>query len=71
MPLFTLADAELAFGDLPLLDGASLAMEAGERVRLTKEEVEAYLQRHGRDATSLIVASRLTGDLALLREAKM
>jgi hypothetical protein len=45
------------------------AMEAGERVRLTKEEVEAYLRRHGRDATSLIVASRLTGDLALLREA--
>jgi len=34
MPLFTLADAELAYGDVPLLDRASLAMEAGERIGL-------------------------------------
>ena len=32
-------------------------------------EVDAYLARHGRDATSLLVASRLADDLALLREA--
>ena len=34
MPLFTLAGAQLAYGDLPLLDRAAFAMEAGERVGL-------------------------------------
>ena len=34
MPLLTLADAELAYGDVPLLDRASFAMEAGERIGL-------------------------------------
>src|SRR6267378_71977 len=34
MPLLTLADAQLAYGELPLLDRASFAMEAGERVGL-------------------------------------
>src|SRR5262245_10620281 len=34
MPLLTLANAELAYGALPLLDGASFAVEAGERVGL-------------------------------------
>src|SRR4029079_6221041 len=34
MPLFTLADAELAFGDLPLLARADLARERGGRVDL-------------------------------------
>src|SRR5688572_23051671 len=34
MPLFTLADAELAYGDLPLLDRASFAIDAGERIGL-------------------------------------
>ena len=34
MPLFTLADAELHYGDLPLLDRAALAVEAGERIGL-------------------------------------
>jgi ATP-binding cassette subfamily F protein uup len=34
MPLLTLANAELAFGELPLLDRASFAMEAGERIGL-------------------------------------
>ncbi|HYN12054.1 MAG TPA: ATP-binding cassette domain-containing protein [Burkholderiales bacterium] len=34
MPLLTLAGAELAYGDLPLLDRASFAMEGGERIGL-------------------------------------
>src|SRR5436190_10174322 len=34
MPLLTLADAELAYGDVPLLDGADLALEQGERIGL-------------------------------------
>src|SRR5262245_37881042 len=34
MPLLTLADAELAYGELPLLDRASIALEAGERIGL-------------------------------------
>jgi ABC transport system ATP-binding/permease protein len=34
MPLFTLIDAELAYGDLPLLDRASFALDAGERIGL-------------------------------------
>jgi ATP-binding cassette subfamily F protein uup len=34
MPLLTLADAQLAYGELPLLDRASFAMDAGERIGL-------------------------------------
>ena len=34
MPLIALAEAELAHGDLPLLDRASFAMEPGERIGL-------------------------------------
>lgn len=34
MALITLSGAHLAWGDLPLLDDASLAIEAGERVGL-------------------------------------
>ena len=34
MPLLTLADAELSYGDVPLLDGASLALDQGERIGL-------------------------------------
>src|ERR1051325_4366495 len=34
MPLLTLADAELHYGDLPLLDRAALSLEAGERIGL-------------------------------------
>ena len=34
MPLLVLSDAELAYGELPLLDRASFAMEAGERIGL-------------------------------------
>lgn len=45
------------------------AMESGQHARLTPAEIDAYLARHGRDAPSLVVASRLTDDLTLLREA--
>jgi ATP-binding cassette subfamily F protein uup len=34
MPLLTLQDAELAYGDFPLLDRASFSLEAGERIGL-------------------------------------
>ncbi len=34
MPLLTLANAQLAYGELPLLDRAAFAMEAGERIGL-------------------------------------
>jgi ATP-binding cassette subfamily F protein uup len=34
MPVLTLADAQLAYGHVPLLDGASFALERGERVGL-------------------------------------
>jgi len=34
MPLLTLTGAQLAYGDTPLLDSASFALEAGERVGL-------------------------------------
>jgi ATP-binding cassette subfamily F protein uup len=34
LPLLTLADAELHYGDLPLLDRAALSVEAGERIGL-------------------------------------
>jgi len=56
MPLFTLADAELAYGDVPLLDRASLAMEAGERIGL--------IGRNGTGKSSLlgILAGRLALD---------
>ena len=34
MPIVTLANAELSYGELPLLDRAAFAMEAGERIGL-------------------------------------
>jgi ABC transport system ATP-binding/permease protein len=34
MALITILDAHLAFGDRPLLDGAQLAVETGERLGL-------------------------------------
>ena len=34
MSLFTLSDAELAWGEAPLLDHAAMSLEAGERVGL-------------------------------------
>ena len=46
MALLTLVDAHLAFGHVPLLDGAALALEAGERV--------ALIGRNGAGKSSLL-----------------
>ena len=46
MALLTLADAHLAFGHVPLLDGASFALDAGERV--------ALIGRNGAGKSSLL-----------------
>lgn len=55
MPLLTLADAELAYGDLPLLDRASFALEERERIGL--------IGRNGTGKSSLLGV--LAGTLAL------
>ena len=55
MPLLTLADAELHYGDLPLLDRAALAVEAGERIGL--------IGRNGTGKSSLLGV--LSGAVAL------
>jgi hypothetical protein len=39
------------------------------KTQLSLDQVQAYLSQNKRDAESLITASRLTGDLSLLREA--
>ena len=64
MPLFTLADAELAYGDLPLLDLASLSMDAGERIGL--------IGRNGTGKSSLlgILAGRTAMDDGELRKSE-
>jgi ABC transport system ATP-binding/permease protein len=46
MALLTLADAHLAYGHVPLLDGTGLALEAGERV--------ALIGRNGTGKSSLL-----------------
>jgi ABC transport system ATP-binding/permease protein len=46
MALLTLTDAHLAYGHVPLLDGAALALEAGERV--------ALIGRNGAGKSSLL-----------------
>jgi ATP-binding cassette subfamily F protein uup len=46
MALLTLSDAHLAFGHVPLLDGAALSLEAGERV--------ALIGRNGAGKSSLL-----------------
>ncbi|HEY5897907.1 MAG TPA: ATP-binding cassette domain-containing protein [Burkholderiales bacterium] len=55
MPLLTLADAELAYGDLPLLDRASFALEERERIGL--------IGRNGTGKSSLLGV--LAGSIAL------
>src|SRR3954470_16140224 len=55
MPLLTLADAELAYGDLPLLDRAAFALEERERIGL--------IGRNGTGKSSLLGA--LAGIVAL------
>ena len=55
MPLLTLANAELAYGDLPLLDEAAFALEAGERVGL--------IGRNGTGKSSLLRI--IAGEMAL------
>ncbi len=61
MPLLTLADAQLAYGELPLLDRASFAMEAGERIGL--------IGRNGTGKSSLlaVIAGRAALDDGELR----
>jgi ATP-binding cassette subfamily F protein uup len=63
MALFTLLDAELAFGLQPLLDRAAFSLEAGERVGL--------IGRNGTGKSSLlgVVAGRVTLDDGELRRA--
>jgi ATP-binding cassette subfamily F protein uup len=55
MPLLTLLDAELAYGELPLLDRAAFSMESGERIGL--------IGRNGTGKSSLL--SAIAGTLAL------
>jgi ATP-binding cassette subfamily F protein uup len=55
VPLLTIASASLAFGDLPLLDGASFSLEAGERIGL--------IGRNGTGKSSLLGA--IAGTVAL------
>jgi ATP-binding cassette subfamily F protein uup len=63
MPLLSLADAQLAYGELPLLDRASFAMEANERIGL--------IGRNGSGKSSLlgVIAGTLTLDGGELRRA--
>jgi ATP-binding cassette subfamily F protein uup len=64
MPLFTLADAELAYGDQPLLDRASLSLEPGERIGL--------IGRNGTGKSSLlsvIAGAQALDDGELKRQA--
>ena len=62
MPLLTLLDAELSHGDLPLLDRAAFAMEAGERIGL--------IGRNGTGKSSLlgVIAGTVTLDEGELRK---
>jgi len=55
MPLLTLAEAELHYGDLPLLDRAALAVDSGERIGL--------IGRNGTGKSSLLGV--IAGTLAL------
>ncbi len=61
MPLLTLADAQLAYGELPLLDRAALVMEAGEHIGL--------IGRNGTGKSSLlgVIAGTIALDDGALR----
>ncbi|TAK80307.1 MAG: ATP-binding cassette domain-containing protein [Betaproteobacteria bacterium] len=62
MPLLTLQDAQLAYGELPLLDRASFALESGERIGL--------IGRNGSGKSSLlgVIAGRTALDDGELRK---
>ena len=64
MPLLTLADGQLSYGELPLLDRASFAMETGERIGL--------IGRNGTGKSSLlgIIAGTVVLDDGELRKGK-
>ncbi|HEU4441111.1 MAG TPA: ATP-binding cassette domain-containing protein [Burkholderiales bacterium] len=64
LPLLTLADAELHYGDLPLLDRAALALEAGERIGL--------IGRNGTGKSSLlgVLAGTVTLDDGELKKSE-
>ena len=64
MALITLLDAHLAYGELPLLDGAAFSMEAGERLGL--------IGRNGTGKSSLlgVIAGRLALDDGELRRTE-
>jgi ATP-binding cassette subfamily F protein uup len=64
MPLLTLLDAQLAFGDLPLLDRAAFSMESGERIGL--------IGRNGTGKSSLlsVIAGTATLDDGELRRSE-
>ncbi len=61
MPLLTLQDAQLAYGELPLLDRAALSLEPGERIGL--------IGRNGTGKSSLlgVIAGRTALDDGELR----
>ncbi|MFL6570978.1 MAG: ATP-binding cassette domain-containing protein [Burkholderiales bacterium] len=61
MPLVTLLEGSLAYGELPLLDGASFSLESGERIGL--------IGRNGTGKSSLlgVVAGKTTLDDGELR----
>ena len=62
MPLLTLQDAQLAYGELPLLDRAALSLEPGERIGL--------IGRNGTGKSSLlgVIAGRTALDDGELRK---
>src|SRR5687767_902646 len=60
MPLLTLAGAELAYGDFPLLDRAALAVEPGERIGL--------IGRNGTGKSSLL---KVIAGLAALDDGEL
>jgi len=64
MPLLTLLDAQLAFGDFPLLDRAAFSMESGERIGL--------IGRNGSGKSSLlsVIAGTASLDDGELRKSE-